>query len=142
MSQTDPRRLRTILDALEVPRPGGPVLIDVAPGQYRIDALRCWGTVVIAALGGPGSVVIDGAASYDFRAERSGFETPDATLQAVRARIAADPERFARGNAREIRKLFDEVKSAHARRVAALERTGREATLDDLRVLLPEDAAR
>ncbi|RSS44934.1 AAA family ATPase [Streptomyces sp. WAC07061] len=76
------------------------------------------------------------------QAERSGFETPDATLQAVRARIAADPERFTRGNAREIRKLFDEVKSAHARRVAALERTGREATLDDLRVLLPEDAAR
>ncbi|MDK9494999.1 AAA family ATPase [Streptomyces katrae] len=76
------------------------------------------------------------------QAESSGFETPDATLQAVRARIAADPERFARGNAREIRKLFDEVKSAHARRVAALERTGREATLDDLRVLLPEDAAR
>ncbi|MEU8434679.1 AAA family ATPase [Streptomyces sp. NPDC029216] len=75
-------------------------------------------------------------------AERSGFETPDATLRAVRAQIAADPERFAQGNAREVRKLFDEVKSAHARRIAALERTGREATLDDLRILLPEDAAR
>ncbi|GAA0313646.1 hypothetical protein GCM10010302_60890 [Streptomyces polychromogenes] len=75
-------------------------------------------------------------------AERSGFETPDATLQAVRAQIAADPERFAQGNAREIRKLFDEVKSAHAGRIAALERGGREATLDDLRVLLPQDAAR
>lgn len=75
-------------------------------------------------------------------AERSGFETPDVTLQAVRAQIAADPERFAQGNAREIRKLFDGVKSAHARRIAALERSGREATLDDLRVLLPQDAAR
>ncbi|MEU9039309.1 right-handed parallel beta-helix repeat-containing protein [Streptomyces sp. NPDC048352] len=75
-------------------------------------------------------------------AERSGFETPDATLQAVRARIATDPERFAQGGAREVRKLFDEIKSAHARRIAALERVGREATMDDLRVLLPEDAAR
>ncbi|MFJ3880399.1 AAA family ATPase [Streptomyces sp. NPDC090077] len=75
-------------------------------------------------------------------AGRSGFEIPDATLAAVRARIAAEPERFAQGNAREIRKLFDEVKSAHARRIAALERGGREATLDDLRVLLPEDTAR
>ncbi|MEU3723538.1 AAA family ATPase [Streptomyces sp. NPDC031705] len=75
-------------------------------------------------------------------AERSGFETPDATLQAVRARIATDPERFVQGGAREVRKLFDEIKSAHARRIAALERVGREATMDDLRVLLPEDAAR
>ncbi|MGE7388635.1 AAA family ATPase [Streptomyces sp. NPDC004126] len=105
--------------------------LDVNPGL----ASRFSATVGFPAYSGEELVTI-----LARHAERSGFQTPDATLQAVRAQIDADPERFAQGNAREVRKLFDEVKSAHARRIAALERTGREATLDDLRVLLPEDA--
>ncbi|WP_145908984.1 AAA family ATPase [Kitasatospora viridis] len=69
MSQTDPRAFQTILAALEAPGPPGPRHLTIAPGHYRTGPLRCWGTVVITALNGPGSVVIDGSGDYDLRAE-------------------------------------------------------------------------
>ncbi|MCX4750400.1 AAA family ATPase [Kitasatospora sp. NBC_01287] len=69
MSQTDPGAFRTIGDALEAPWPAGPRQVVVAPGQYRTGPLRCWGTLVITALGGPGSVTIDGSGEYDLLVE-------------------------------------------------------------------------
>jgi SpoVK/Ycf46/Vps4 family AAA+-type ATPase len=72
-------------------------------------------------------------------AERSGYQVSDAALAAARAGVLADRERYAQGNAREIRKLLDAAKTSHARRIALLERAGGEATVEELRLLLPED---
>ncbi|MFF5258260.1 right-handed parallel beta-helix repeat-containing protein [Actinomadura viridis] len=73
------------------------------------------------------------------QAEESGFVLPDDTAEAARAHLDAHREAFAEGNARQVRKLFEALKTAHARRIARLERSGVEPTLDDLRLFLPED---
>ena len=70
--------------------------------------------------------------------ETAGFDLAPATRTAVGERVDADPERFERGNGREVRKLFEAMRTAHARRLARLDH---EPTHDDLRVLLPEDTA-
>nr|BFE30401.1 hypothetical protein GCM10010200_026520 [Actinomadura rugatobispora] len=71
--------------------------------------------------------------------ETSGFVLAEETAGAVRAHLGAAAEVYAQGNGREIRKLFEALKTAHARRIARLERGGAEVTLDDLRLILPED---
>ncbi|MGW7004530.1 hypothetical protein ACWGCW_17340 [Streptomyces sp. NPDC054933] len=48
-------------------------------------------------------------------------------------------EQFAQGNAREVRKLFESVRTSNARRIAQLERAGTDPTVEDLRRLLPQD---
>ncbi|MEV4011961.1 hypothetical protein AB0J35_15785 [Nonomuraea angiospora] len=63
----------------------------------------------------------------------SGFD--DDALHAVGNYMAAQSSRFVHGNAREVRKLFEAIKTSHARRVAQLERTGQSPTLNDLRAL-------
>jgi SpoVK/Ycf46/Vps4 family AAA+-type ATPase len=73
------------------------------------------------------------------QAETSGFVLPEETAAAVRAHLGAAAETYAQGNGREVRKLFETLKTAHARRIARLERGGVEPTLDDLRLILPED---
>ncbi|WP_449065391.1 AAA family ATPase [Planomonospora algeriensis] len=73
--------------------------------------------------------------------EAAGFELSGGTLRAISDHVDAHAERFAHGNAREIRKLFEAMKTSHARRIAHLERAGRHASLDDLRVLVADDVA-
>ena len=73
------------------------------------------------------------------QAERSGFVLPEDTATAVRAHLDAAAEAYAQGNGREVRKLFEALKTAHARRMARLQHEGVEPTIDDLQLLLPED---
>ncbi|MGI5223653.1 right-handed parallel beta-helix repeat-containing protein [Actinoallomurus sp. CA-142502] len=72
-------------------------------------------------------------------AESSGFDVPDGTRAAIRDHVTGRTERFDQGNGREIRKLFEAAQTAHARRIAQLERGGSQATRDQLRTLLPTD---
>ncbi|WP_329249353.1 AAA family ATPase [Actinoallomurus sp. NBC_01490] len=72
-------------------------------------------------------------------AKSSGFDVPDSTRAAIRDHVAGRAERFDQGNGREIRKLFEAAQTAHARRIAQLERGGSQATRDQLRTLLPTD---
>jgi SpoVK/Ycf46/Vps4 family AAA+-type ATPase len=72
-------------------------------------------------------------------AKSSGFDVPDGTRAALRDHVTAQTERFDQGNGREIRKLFEAAQTAHARRIAQLERDGSQATRDQLRTLLPTD---
>jgi hypothetical protein len=53
--------------------------------------------------------------------------------------VTGRTERFDQGNGREIRKLFEAAQTAHARRIARLERGGTQATRDQLLTLLPSD---
>ncbi|WP_329519440.1 AAA family ATPase [Spirillospora sp. NBC_01491] len=71
-------------------------------------------------------------------AETSGFELPDATTAAARAHLASS-DRYAQGNGREVRKLLEEMRTRHARRIARLGREGHPVSDDALRILLPED---
>jgi SpoVK/Ycf46/Vps4 family AAA+-type ATPase len=72
-------------------------------------------------------------------AKSSGFDVPDSTRAAVRDYVTGRTERFDQGNGREIRKLFEAAQTAHARRIAQLERGGTQATRDQLLTLLPSD---
>ncbi|WP_460343020.1 AAA family ATPase [Actinoallomurus acanthiterrae] len=72
-------------------------------------------------------------------AESSGFEVPGSTRSAIHDHVTGQTERFDQGNGREIRKLFEAAQTAHARRIAQLERGGTQATRDQLRILLPAD---
>ncbi|MCO6008139.1 AAA family ATPase [Actinoallomurus purpureus] len=72
-------------------------------------------------------------------AKSSGFDVPDSTRAAIRDHVTGRTERFDQGNGREIRKLFEAAQTAHARRIAQLERSGSQATRDQLRTLLPTD---
>ncbi|WP_433179224.1 AAA family ATPase [Actinoallomurus sp. CA-150999] len=72
-------------------------------------------------------------------AESSGFEVPASTRSAVHDHVTGQTERFDQGNGREIRKLFEAAQTAHARRIAQLERSGTQATRDQLQTLLPAD---
>ncbi|WP_245623211.1 AAA family ATPase [Spirillospora albida] len=63
MSQTAPRAFRTVLDALQVPTPpygpsGTHILIE--PGQYPNTGFRSSGNFTLTAVGGPGTVTLDG----------------------------------------------------------------------------------
>ncbi len=69
-------------------------------------------------------------------ADEAGFEIPPDTRTAAGERIDTDEALFEQGNGREVRKLFEAMRTAHARRIARLEH---EPTHDDLRVLRPED---
>ncbi|GAA2433358.1 hypothetical protein GCM10010191_54430 [Actinomadura vinacea] len=73
--------------------------------------------------------------------ESSGFVLQDGAAEAIRAHLVAAAETYAQGNGREVRKLFETLKTAHARRMARLERSKLEPTLDDLRLILPQDVA-
>ncbi|MFI0367020.1 right-handed parallel beta-helix repeat-containing protein [Actinomadura sp. 1N219] len=73
------------------------------------------------------------------QAGSAGFELSADARDAVRAHLTAHADVYSQGNAREIRKLLETLKTAHARRLARLERAGTEPTLDDLRLLHPED---
>ncbi|TYB49734.1 AAA family ATPase [Actinomadura chibensis] len=64
VSQTSPGAYRTVLDALQAPippfsPPGRHILIE--PGQYPNTGFRSSGDFVLTAVGGPGSVTLDGA---------------------------------------------------------------------------------
>lgn len=65
VSQTSPRAYRTVLDALQAPVPpygpsGRHILIE--PGQYPNTNFWSSADFVMTAVGGPGSVTLDGAA--------------------------------------------------------------------------------
>ncbi|RMI32006.1 AAA family ATPase, partial [Streptomyces triticirhizae] len=72
-------------------------------------------------------------------AVEAGFTLGPATLDAVRAHVEAHAGTFARGNAREIRKLLETMRLAQARRIAARERVADPAPTAALTELLPED---
>ncbi|WP_243722890.1 AAA family ATPase [Actinomadura sp. 7K507] len=64
MSQTSPGAYRTVLDALQAPVPphgpaGRHILIE--PGQYPNTGFKSSGDFMLTAVGGPGSVTLDGA---------------------------------------------------------------------------------
>ncbi|MGY0064645.1 right-handed parallel beta-helix repeat-containing protein [Streptomyces sp. LZ34] len=68
-------------------------------------------------------------------AEESGYACPAATLEALRAHIAALPRDRSFGNARLARQLLETMITYQARRLTAL----RQPSVDDLRTLLPGD---
>ncbi|MGP4026126.1 AAA family ATPase [Actinomadura sp. 3N407] len=64
VSQTSPGAYRTVLDALQAPAPpygpsGRHILVE--PGHYPNTGFRSSGDFVLTAVGGPGSVTLDGA---------------------------------------------------------------------------------
>ncbi|MEU8117834.1 AAA family ATPase [Spirillospora sp. NPDC049024] len=63
VSQTSPRAYPTVLDALQAPMPFGAAgrHILVEPGLYPNTGFRSSGDFVLTAVGGPGSVTLDGA---------------------------------------------------------------------------------
>ncbi|WP_017623987.1 AAA family ATPase [Nocardiopsis chromatogenes] len=67
------------------------------------------------------------------------FLVPDATREAVASVVRSERERFSHGNAREIRKLFEDAVARHSRRIEQQASDGREPTLEQLQNLLPED---
>jgi SpoVK/Ycf46/Vps4 family AAA+-type ATPase len=69
----------------------------------------------------------------------AGFTMTPEALDAVRSRLDADAETFAQGNAREVRKLLEAMRTAQARRIAARERSGDPVPARDLGLLLPDD---
>ncbi|WP_017540121.1 AAA family ATPase [Nocardiopsis halophila] len=74
-------------------------------------------------------------------AAAADFLVPDATREAVAAVVRAGRERFSTGNAREIRKLFEDGVARHSHRIEQQASDGREPTLEELQNLLPEDVA-
>ncbi|MER6007442.1 AAA family ATPase [Nonomuraea angiospora] len=73
------------------------------------------------------------------QAQTSGFDISDDLTQAVDTHLTAHSATYTDGNAREIRKLFEAMKTSHARRIADQERNGRQPTLADLRTLTSDD---
>ncbi|MFE9427461.1 AAA family ATPase [Kitasatospora sp. NPDC006697] len=69
MSLTEPRAYRTLIDALKVVPAGTHANIVVAPGHYRTESYRFWGTATITAPGGRGSAVIDCSGEYNLQIE-------------------------------------------------------------------------
>ncbi|MDA2809519.1 AAA family ATPase [Nocardiopsis sp. RSe5-2] len=67
------------------------------------------------------------------------FLVPDPTREAVASAVRSERERFSHGNAREIRKLFEDAVARHSRRIEQQASGGREPTLEQLQNLLPED---
>jgi SpoVK/Ycf46/Vps4 family AAA+-type ATPase len=69
----------------------------------------------------------------------AGFRLTREALDAVRSHLDANAMTFAQGNAREIRKLLEAIRTAQARRIAAGERSGDPVPTRDLSQLLPDD---
>ncbi|TDQ50248.1 AAA family ATPase [Actinorugispora endophytica] len=74
-------------------------------------------------------------------AEDGDFAVPGETAAEVGRAVRAAPERFANGNAREVRKLFEESVRRQARRIEEQALAGGQPTLEQLQRLLPEDVA-
>ncbi|MFC3518333.1 AAA family ATPase [Streptomonospora nanhaiensis] len=72
-------------------------------------------------------------------AAEADFAVPSATSARVEEVVRAQEHRFAEGNAREIRKLFEDSVTRQSRRIERLAREGAEPTTEDLQTLLPED---
>ena len=72
-------------------------------------------------------------------AERSGYVVPAETREAVLRHLRAEAARFANGNGREVRKLLNEVITAHARRTERLAAAGTPPTTEQLTTVLAED---
>src|SRR5690606_29034911 len=81
------------------------------------------------------------AAVFAATAAEADFAVTDATLAAVGDAVRADPDRYARGNGREVRKLFDEAVARQARRIERMVLAGEDPSIEHLRDLLPEDVA-
>ncbi|WP_017594955.1 AAA family ATPase [Nocardiopsis potens] len=81
------------------------------------------------------------AAIFGGTAEAKEYTVPEATLAAVGGAVRADPDRFADGNGREVRKLFEESVTRQARRIERMAQQGEEPGVEQLRELLPEDVA-
>ncbi|MFW5416447.1 AAA family ATPase [Nocardiopsis sp. CNT-189] len=81
------------------------------------------------------------AAIFGGTAEAKEYTAPEATLAAVGGTVRADPDRFADGNGREVRKLFEESVTRQARRIERMAQQGEEPGVEQLRELLPEDVA-
>ncbi|WP_017594954.1 AAA family ATPase [Nocardiopsis potens] len=79
------------------------------------------------------------AAVFAATAAEADFAVPEATLAAVGGAVRADPDRFAHGNGREVRKLFEESTARQARRIERMALSGEDPTIEQLRDLLPED---
>ncbi|GAA4128316.1 AAA family ATPase [Actinomadura keratinilytica] len=73
------------------------------------------------------------------QAADAGFTLTPEALDAVRAHLDARAETFAQGNAREVRKLLEAMRTAQARRIAARERSGAPVPAGELGLLLPDD---
>ncbi|MEV5750402.1 right-handed parallel beta-helix repeat-containing protein [Actinoallomurus sp. NPDC052308] len=73
------------------------------------------------------------------QAADAGFTVTPEVRDAVRSHLDADAETFARGNAREVRKLLEAMRTAQARRIAARERAGDPVPAHDLGLLLTDD---
>ena len=69
----------------------------------------------------------------------AGFRFTAEALDAVRSYVDANATAFAQGNAREIRKLLEAIRTAQARRIAARERSDDPVPAHDLGLLLPDD---
>jgi hypothetical protein len=68
-----------------------------------------------------------------------GFTVTPEVRDAVRSHLDANAETFAQGNAREVRKLLEAMRTAQARRIASRERSGDPVPARDLGLLLPDD---
>ncbi|WP_067831196.1 AAA family ATPase [Actinomadura kijaniata] len=69
----------------------------------------------------------------------AGFTVTDDALDAVRGHLAAHADAFDTGNGREVRKLFEAMRTAHARRIARTERAGERVPTAELGLLRRED---
>ncbi|MDA8369008.1 MAG: AAA family ATPase [Nocardiopsaceae bacterium] len=67
------------------------------------------------------------------------FLVPEETMEAVTRYLLAHAERFAEGNAREIRTLFEAGVTRQSRRIERLAAAGGDPSLAQLQTLLPED---
>ncbi|GAB3480351.1 AAA family ATPase [Nocardiopsis coralliicola] len=69
------------------------------------------------------------------------FTVPEPTRTAVGTVVDAAPARFAEGNGREIRTLFEDSVARQSRRIEAQALSGADPSVEQLRALLPDDVA-
>jgi len=79
----------------------------------------------------------DLVAIFENLARSSGYECPGSTLQALRDHFESVPRGKSFGNGRYARQVLEEVITRQSRRL----RAGGNATVDDLRSLLPQDVS-
>ncbi|WP_460757806.1 right-handed parallel beta-helix repeat-containing protein [Nocardiopsis oceani] len=72
-------------------------------------------------------------------AEEADFLVPAKTLEVLSALMTAESERFAEGNGREVRALFEASVTWQARRIEAAAAAGGTLDVAELQTLLPED---
>ncbi|WP_017588261.1 AAA family ATPase [Nocardiopsis ganjiahuensis] len=72
-------------------------------------------------------------------AEGATFLVPDRTRAALAGVFARDPELYADGNGREVRKLFEAAMTRQARRIEAAVLDGGQPDVTELQTLSPED---